>query len=275
MNCREALSHLYDVIDKEADEINAREVEKHLKMCRHCMARYEFERALKAFVIDKGKDTADASMVKANIRGLLDGIDARQKTEKANGQSFRWLPVILATAAAVIICLGAVLLSSWFRGTLTRTSQESIPAAADTSMPGGLNFFISAHLVHASQPGPQNGGRDPLQYLYERTGIFLGPIPADIAERIHSVSVDTLMKIPFGCLELDDANGEPITIFVTTSDRYTLPDQPLAMINGREMVVHRCEKCTLVGLEKKDLIFLVVSRPGYEATRLVELASFF
>ena len=53
MTCEEALRKLYEVIDKEASEIDQREVKAHLEHCRSCMARYQFEEMFKTFVVEK------------------------------------------------------------------------------------------------------------------------------------------------------------------------------------------------------------------------------
>jgi len=50
MNCQEALSLLYDVIDKEASEIDAREVEKHLKNCQDCAGVYRLEQSVNELI---------------------------------------------------------------------------------------------------------------------------------------------------------------------------------------------------------------------------------
>ncbi len=76
MNCREALRLLYDVIDKEAGQIDTAEVEKHLHKCRHCMAKYEMEQMFKAFVVEKGAHSGDNSLLKDKILERLDAIDA-------------------------------------------------------------------------------------------------------------------------------------------------------------------------------------------------------
>jgi len=43
MNCQEALSLLYDVIDKEASQIDIKEVQKHLDCCQDCLKRFQVE----------------------------------------------------------------------------------------------------------------------------------------------------------------------------------------------------------------------------------------
>lgn len=47
MNCDEAFEKLYQFLDKEGDQVSLVEIEKHIKICRHCWDYFEFERRLK------------------------------------------------------------------------------------------------------------------------------------------------------------------------------------------------------------------------------------
>lgn len=47
INCEEALRRLFDYLDHELDETQRAEMEQHLKICRGCYSRAEFEKRLK------------------------------------------------------------------------------------------------------------------------------------------------------------------------------------------------------------------------------------
>ncbi len=47
INCEEALHRLFDYLDHELDETRRAEMEQHLKICRGCYSRAEFEKRLK------------------------------------------------------------------------------------------------------------------------------------------------------------------------------------------------------------------------------------
>ena len=273
MNCRQALKHLYEVIDKEASEIDAREVEKHLKMCRHCMAQYEFERSLKAFVQDKGANQEDVTSLKHSLLEKLDSIDAAGEVGSSK-TPFRWHVVAIATAAVVVLCVIAAISLTGLNGTKADKPADPPITVAENSL-GDIPYFISARENHDNGLADAVDDSNPLDYLYRQTGIRINPSAKFPVESIQSVSIDTIMGIPFGCIEMLDHNDKLVTLFVTTADKYNLPDNPTAMVDGREMVVHRCQQCTLVGMEKKDLIFMVVSDPTCEPKELVEMASFF
>ena len=72
MNCEEALEKLFDVIDKEITQIDKKEIIEHLKDCRHCMSRYDFEKMFKTFVAEKTCIDCDSEQLKSKILDKLD-----------------------------------------------------------------------------------------------------------------------------------------------------------------------------------------------------------
>ena len=50
MNCQEALDLLYDIIDKEASDIDTQQVQEHLNHCRDCFEKYKVEGAVHDFI---------------------------------------------------------------------------------------------------------------------------------------------------------------------------------------------------------------------------------
>ncbi len=275
MNCRQALKHLYEVIDKEASELDVNEVERHLKNCRHCMAQYEFEKAVKTVIVEKGSNAGDVTRVKDNIMAKLDAIDAAGEVGE-NRTPFKWHLVAMASAAVVVLCIiAAVSLSGLNDSSQTADIAESNPEATTQAVEDHIPHFINAHLIHSNGTAGSIDRSNPLEYLFEQTGIRLEKPDKFPLEAIQSVTIDTIMGIQFGCIEMLNQAGQLVTIFMTTADKYNLPANPIAVIDGREMVVHRCQACTMVGLEKKDLIYMVVADPKCEPKELVEVASFF
>ena len=47
MNCDEWFDRLYQLLDRDRDDTVWRDVEKHMKECRPCWDRFEFEKHLK------------------------------------------------------------------------------------------------------------------------------------------------------------------------------------------------------------------------------------
>ncbi len=71
INCEEALKHLFEYLDHELDAEHHAQVEKHLRTCRACFSRAEFEKRLKGKLAGLGREAAPASF-ELRIRRLLD-----------------------------------------------------------------------------------------------------------------------------------------------------------------------------------------------------------
>jgi anti-sigma factor (TIGR02949 family) len=256
LNCRQALRLLYEVLDKEASQRDVAEVEKHLTNCRHCMARYEFERLFLALVVNKGRTTRNNIAIKDRIRAQLDAIDAAGEVS-SSPSPFRWAAVAIATAAALVLCI----LASFWVSDFYNYQTQILP-------------FINAYYAHANSGATTDYGIDPIDYLSEQIGIKMDASQLPL-EHIRSVSVDTIKGIEFGCLELSDPHRSDamISIFVTDADNYHLPDKPCRRINGREMLVHTCKHCSMIGDRRGDLVFLVLAEPRCRPDELAQLAS--
>jgi anti-sigma factor (TIGR02949 family) len=50
MNCREALEHLYEFLDRELTPEDERTVRAHLEACGPCVERFDVERAFLRFI---------------------------------------------------------------------------------------------------------------------------------------------------------------------------------------------------------------------------------
>ena len=72
MNCNESFELLYRYIDRDCDGITIQEIEIHLKACRPCWDRYEFERLLIARVKESCHKETCADSLKKRIRALLE-----------------------------------------------------------------------------------------------------------------------------------------------------------------------------------------------------------
>ena len=83
MTCEEALKKLYEIVDKEATETDKKEVQEHLKHCRHCMSRYEFETTFRTLVTEKASiKSCSTDHLKAQIMKRIG------QAEKSSGWSF-------------------------------------------------------------------------------------------------------------------------------------------------------------------------------------------
>ena len=122
MNCQEALDLLYDIIDKEASEIDTKQVQDHLKNCHHCFEVYKIEGAVQEFINAKLAGSTQApclDKLKGKIVGKLDKIDEERGVARKK-PPFWNASFTLAAAAFVVVTIGAAfLLADFYRHNTT------------------------------------------------------------------------------------------------------------------------------------------------------------
>lgn len=78
MNCQEALSLLYDIVDNEASEVDVQNVHEHLKNCKDCDSVYRLEQAVNELLrarLENPSTSPQLTFLKAKVIGQLDEID--------------------------------------------------------------------------------------------------------------------------------------------------------------------------------------------------------
>lgn len=70
MTCEEVLRHLLVYLDREIDAAASAEIEHHLRHCRACFSRAEFERRLKQHLHAAGTTSAPDTL-RARIRQIM------------------------------------------------------------------------------------------------------------------------------------------------------------------------------------------------------------
>ncbi|UCG61783.1 MAG: zf-HC2 domain-containing protein [Candidatus Zixiibacteriota bacterium] len=109
MNCQDALDLLYDIIDREASEIDAQRVKEHLDNCRDCFEVYRLEQSVQDLInerVQNSFDTPKVDELKAKIISRLDEID-RENPNKRETSFFRLSTRTLVAAASLVILIGA------------------------------------------------------------------------------------------------------------------------------------------------------------------------
>lgn len=260
MNCKDALRLLYDVIDREADQLDVVEVEKHLKNCRHCMAQYEFEKMFRTFVTEKGHNLGDNSKVKENILQKLDTIDAAGGVG-ATERPFRFPLWKFAAAAVLVLCIA----SAFWAGTVWRYHARLTP-------------FVEAHYVHQPTATTQTSfdpGAGPLDYLYRQTGIRLEASDSCPVDHIRSVTVDTIDGTVFGRINLVCDNGKAVSLFVISADSFEMPSQPQETIDGCSWLTHCDRESSILGRTKGNIVYMVVAPPDEPRENITRLVNAF
>ena len=81
MNCQEALSLLYEIIDKEASEVDVNKVQQHREQCQHCFEVFRVEMAIQDFINEKlknGNPSGSLETLKVKVALKLDDIDGQE-----------------------------------------------------------------------------------------------------------------------------------------------------------------------------------------------------
>lgn len=112
MNCHEALTLLYDILDREASDIDVGEVQEHLRQCSHCSEIYRLEGAVNEFLrrkieAQRGEVSSNLDALKARILGEIEGQDCASGGKGGLRPPFEMAAKTLVAAAALVIMLGA------------------------------------------------------------------------------------------------------------------------------------------------------------------------
>ena len=71
LTCEEVLEHLLAYVDQELDSEKKAEIDHHMKRCRGCYSRAEFEKHLKARIMETGSSEAP-ERVRRRVRLLIE-----------------------------------------------------------------------------------------------------------------------------------------------------------------------------------------------------------
>lgn len=119
MNCQEALELLYDIIDKEASQIDVQQVQEHLESCRHCFEVYRLEKSIQDFINEKvsaSSSESRAERLRSKITSKLDDIDQEMAAREKKPRFFSLATRTLVAAASLVLLVGAgFILSDFYR----------------------------------------------------------------------------------------------------------------------------------------------------------------
>ena len=234
MNCQDALDLLYDIIDREASEIDAKQVKEHLENCRDCFEVYRLEQSVQDFINEKIKDTSDtpkAEELKTKILTRLDEID-RENPNKRETSFFRLTTRTLVAAASLVILIGAGFLIAAFY----RHSDVYVP-------------LERAHWEVVENPGSHQDR--------QTTAALLAAIKENhqfnISDNVMNFSLlgasnDEIMGAPMSHLVY--GNGEKVvSVFLVSSSEFAIdPDLEGSRVIRGEITFfdHNCRGCRLV-----------------------------
>jgi len=267
MNCQEALNLLYDIIDKEASEIDIGQVKEHLSHCHDCSGIYRLERSVNELIRERLKHqetTPRLDSLKSRILSELDEIDranrpfdqTKKKQSEATPQPAFRLGLILTIAACVIVVLGAFLIGkNVFSDHAAYLPLEQAHWAAVENLESHRNDAVTAAALSNVQQS--------LSY--------------DLVDRVRSFvlvggSIDTIDDIPLAHFVYHNDN-RVVSVFVIDAALITLPDdliETLVSRNGVQFYDHHCRGCRLVYHRVGNaLIVTATAQPDIELLEFV------
>ena len=241
MTCQEALRLLYEVIDKEANQIDSEKVREHLENCRDCMKRYEFEAMFKTFVTDKATSPTITEQLKYRILARLE--EGEPESGGFFTNFFKNKNLIFAAAAILVLFLVSALSISQ----LYRHRTYVYP-------------FEKHHLEG-----------NPSSIMDNTSGIPLPQIRDYLASNLHLALSDSVAGYKMLHGSYDDIIGHKyvhlryqngsarVSLFFGRAADTVLPNFQKAVFAGTEYFRHVCADCQIIYWKHGDSIAMAIS----------------
>lgn len=241
MNCIEALRLLYDIIDKEASEVDTKEVQEHLEHCKDCFEKYRLEESIQSLINEKIRlnhsnlDTScNFESLKSNILTKLDEVDNSGSKEAGNSNFFSITKIFVSSAALVVLVISAFLISHFVSHykhyiPLEEAHWQAESNLATYSSNNSSNSQVSLiSKIHAAR-----------QYDIENNVNGFTLIGGK-AEKLMGVEMEHLVY---------KNNGDVVSVFIAPADQFKIPsdlESEKIVRDQIEMYAHDCRGCRLV-----------------------------
>lgn len=234
MNCQEALDLLYDIIDKEASDIDTQQVQAHLKKCGECFEKYRLESSIQEFIQAKLRDDQPAvslERLKSKVSARLDEVDRNGGGRKA-GSPYRLAFITVAAAALLVLMIGgAGVVSDFITHTATYAPLEQAHFRLVEAGDLNENEFVAESAISP---------------MLEQTGYELRPAVGEFT--LASGKIEEVMGAQMNHLAyVNDA--KVVSVFIVPADQFSIPDDLLETRTVRgdlELFDHNCPTCRLV-----------------------------
>ncbi len=242
MTCQEALRLLYEVIDKEAAQLDVEKVKEHLDSCESCMSRYEFERMFKTFVSERAVSSTRTEKLKEKILYHIEDAE-RESVQPAVSRTRTRVLYLAAAAALVLFITAAMAVGQFYRHQkyVYPFEKDHLDAAgaivsegADPAETAPMINFLSSNLHLAVET--------------DMPGLTL----------IHS-SYDEIRGQRYVHLQYRDGNA-PVSIFIGNASSTYLPGFVADNSTGLEFFKHLCTQCQVVYWRRGNIIIIAVSK---------------
>jgi len=250
MNCQDALNLLYEIIDKEASEIDAAQVREHLGNCRHCFEVYRIETAVNDLLTERVKASSSpksldcVEAIRGKLLAQLDQIDAaaHKKRIPSARKPFGNIAMTLALAASVVVIIGAAFVG---RG-LYHHHQLFTP-------------LEKAHWQTADNTETPPNHSAPI----DRVMALADSIHAPLSERVGQFTlinghIENLLGVQMGHFVYE--NGQQfVSVFAAPATQFKIPDDlrdNTFAFEGRQYFYHNCRGCRLLYVQNGDMVLV-------------------
>ena len=233
MNCQEALSLLYEVLDKEASQVDTHEIKQHLERCHHCFERYKLEEALHEFVVERARSMPSTERLESLKSRILTTIDQISETQAAPAKkkSTHLISIGLSVAASLCVVVGVYLISS----EIYRHDEVYLPL--ESSHWSTKDSFESGQLAVVSNI--TGSVASEFHYQIEPTvGAF--QLVGGKTESIEGVMASHFLY---------EKGDEFVSVFIMAARDYRIPEglqKSKVEKNGFVLYDHNCRGCRLV-----------------------------
>ncbi len=250
MDCLQAIALLQDILDKEASEIDEKEVRAHLEKCSECFKTFRLEESIHKFLNEKIKVTAANDIkpnklesMRLNLMSQLDNIDSEcEKSKKSPfGNSFK---IFLSAAALVVLAFVWYNSAGFFNHSALYVPLEQAHLTASHN--------ISQYTQNANKADYLGTVEQNLNYTTNTSFAdysFVGGknekiLGADVAHIVLSNDTDY------------------ISIFITPAKNITIPDDLKSTMIKKgdlELFDHNCRGCRLIFHKIGDLMIITAT----------------
>ena len=245
MNCQEALNLLYDIIDKEASEIDTQQVQEHLSRCRHCSEIYKIEKSVNALLKAKMQASSPAPCVdalKLRVLNELDAVDGdlhhhhkdsgETKGGAPSAPSFRIGRYLAVAAALVVVAVGIFYATRVSSHSAAFVPIEQAHMSAVDNLDAFRNSAVTMNMIGALNSQLYYSMEPEVHGFYMVGG--------------RSETIDSMKVMHF---IYRNAGDKVVSVFVADQHYLTIPDElkdSAINHNGTTFFDHNCHGCHLV-----------------------------
>lgn len=258
MNCQEALDLLYDIVDREASEIDTKEVQAHLKKCRNCFEIYRVEESVHKFIKEKLSETKSTERLESLRSNILDNLD-KVDTENQCHSTSRFLGLSMRTltiAATLVIVMGAAVVLYSFNG--HSSSYIPIEQAHEAVLASPMTFAAAGRPESVIAATARDHG-----YRIAQTVSGM---------QLVGGAIETIMDVDMMHL-VYTGDGSVVSVFVAPSEAYKIPSDLADAKVVRDNITffdHNCAGCRLVFHQMgSSVIITATSDPAVDLLEFV------